>query len=334
MIDNHETTVLVTGGAGFIGSHVVRDLLAKGERVIAYDLLPSGNALQEIISALPSDGRLQLERGSVVDGWRLERLCRQWAVDRIVHLASPLTQDVTEDPLGGVRDICEGTAMIFEVASACGVRRVVWASSVAVFGARQDYPAGPIANDAPHRPASLYGCCKSLCEQMARTYREERGVDSIGVRLAVVYGPARLRGYMSFPSHMIRSVALGQAVQVPIARQNVNWQYVEDVAGLITHCLQAPRPVDVAFNTWGDVRPFGDVGHILQRLAPEVEIAFSDDPLDDGHRALLGAPAEFDDSDLRSQIGYVPRFTLEQGVGDAFSVFQSQAQDGGVPNLT
>ena len=204
---------------------------------------------------------------------------------------------------------------------------MVWASSVAVFGARSEYTAGPIANDATHRPGTLYGSSKSLCEQMARTYREHRGVDSIGLRLTVVYGPGRLRGYMTFPSDLIRRVAVGEEVQVPIADQELNWQYVEDVASLMVHCLDAPTPEDVAFNTWGDVRTFREAGEILQHLAPEASITFSEIASDDGQRALQQAPAAFDDSELRSQLGYAPAFTLERGVTAAFDAFQAQARE-------
>jgi UDP-glucose 4-epimerase len=329
MIDNRRTgCVLVTGGAGFIGSYVVRDLLARGDRVLAYDLLPRGNALPAVLGDSATDGRLEWASGSVVDGWQLRHLCARHEVDRIVHLASPLTKDVTDNPLGGVRDICEGTATIFEVARACGVRRVVWASSVAVFGTRSEYPAGPIANDAPHRPMSLYGSCKSLCEQMARTYRDERGLDSIALRLTVVFGPGRLRGYMSFPSDLIRRAAIGEAVELPIADQEINWQYVEGVADLVIHCLGAPTPRDVAFNTPGDVRTFRDVGEILRTLAPEVPIGLTYEPTDDGQSALLELPSEFDDSELRDQLEFSPRFTFERGVRDTFGAFRAGVDDG------
>jgi UDP-glucose 4-epimerase len=329
MIDNQLAggAVLVTGGAGFIGSYVVRDLLARGDRVVVYDLLTAGNALSSVLVDRPTDGSLVLAHGTVLDGWRLRHLCEVHGVDRIVHLASPLTQDVTENPLGGVRDVCEGTATVFEVAHSCGVRRVVWASSVSVFGLKRDYPAGPVANEAAHLPVSLYGSCKSLCEQMARTYRDERGLDSIALRLSVVFGAGRLRGYMSFPSDVIRRAANGEAIEVPIADQQINWQYVGTVAELVIHSLAVPAPRNLAFNTPGDVRTFREVGEVLQSLAPGLPIDYRDDPVDEGQQALREFPSEYDDAELRRELGYAPSFTFERGIRETFMAFKT-VEDG------
>jgi UDP-glucose 4-epimerase len=320
MIDNSPTnSVLVTGGSGFIGSYVVRALLARGEKVVVYDVLTSGNVLSGVVGDDHGDGSLAVTNGSVVDGSKLRRLCALHSVDRIVHLASPLTTEVTDNPLRGVRDICEGTATVFEIARACGIRRVVWASSVSVFGLRRDYPAGPIANEAPHFPTSLYGSCKSLCEQMARTYRNEHGVDSIGLRLAMVFGPGRMRGYMSFPSDVIRRAAAGEAVELPIADQHINWQYVEAVADMVIHCMTASPPRDLVFNTPGEVRTFRDVGEILRVLAPDLAIEYEYEPTDPGQEALIECPSEYDDSEFRRQFGYRSKFTFEGSVHDAFN---------------
>jgi nucleoside-diphosphate-sugar epimerase len=318
--------VLVTGGAGFVGSYVVRDLLASGERVVVYDRALDGNALDLLLVGESARSGVVLAEGPIADGSRLLALCRDEAVDRIVHLASPLTQDVAADPRGGIRDICDGTAAVFEAAAATGAQKVVWASSVAVFGARRHYPPGPIANDAAHRPENLYGSCKSLCERMAIDYRDSLGVDSIGLRLSVVYGPGRRRGYMSFPSQLIRQAALGLPVEVPIAGQQMNWQYVEEVAAMVIAALAAPATTSVAFNTCGDPRSFRDASQILNRVAPDAAITLVEAATDEAQLALGEIAFEYDASELSEQVGYNLRFPLEVGIERSVAAFRRLAE--------
>src|SRR5699024_10292982 len=141
----------------------------------------------------------------------------------------------------GIRDICLGTAALFDAARAAGLRRVVWASSVAVFGPSSIYPPGPLADDAPHRPATVYGSCKSLCETLALRAHRVDGLDVVGLRLSVVYGAGRLRGYMSYPSHLLRAAAAGEAVHIPYGPQRLHWQHVEEVAAMIATALCSSR---------------------------------------------------------------------------------------------
>jgi nucleoside-diphosphate-sugar epimerase len=317
--------VLVTGGAGFVGSYVVRDLLAKDERVVVYDRSLSGNALDLLLPNVAEIPELTLAEGPITDGWRILRLCQHHEIEQIVHLASPLTQDVAANPITGIRDICEGTATVFEVARATRVKKVVWASSVAVFGAKHHYQPGPIPNDAPHRPENLYGSCKSLCERMAIDYRDRHGVESVGLRLSVVYGCGRQRGYMSFPSELIRRAARSEHVDVPISDQRINWQYVEEVSGMVVAALEAEATTDLAFNTCGDARSFRDAGEILARLAAEATITLSDAATDDGQLTLREVPFEYDAAELAAQVGYSAQFPLERGIEESFAAFRRLA---------
>lgn len=304
------STVLVTGGAGFVGAYVCRALLRAGHKVLVYDARPNRNVLDLLLDASSAES-LSVVGGEITDGWKLLRLCRAHEVDRIVHLASPLTQDVTDNPMLGIRDVCLGTQTVFEMACQISIRRVVWASSVAVFGSASDYPPGPVAEDAPHRPESVYGHCKSLCEGLAQRAYERDGVDSIGLRLTVVYGAGRLRGYMSYPSHLLRRAAAGEPIHVPHGSQRLHWQYVEEVAESILCALESPQAGQGrSYNTWGDSRTWAEAAQIITRLRPDLYLTVQagNDPI------LERSIHDFDATAFTTRFSYGPSWPLERGI--------------------
>lgn len=317
-------TVLVTGGAGFIGAYVTRRLIAQGYRVVVYDALPSANVLSMLVPPVDPDG-VRIEAGAISDGPRLRRVCAEFQIDAIVHLASPLTQDVTAHPEEGIRDICGGTAALFAAAKDLGIARIVWTSSVAVFGAKGNYPPGPLANDACHRPSTLYGSCKSLCEILAKRAFEVDRLDTVGLRLSVVYGAGRLRGYMSYPSHMIRSAATGDRIEIPWGRQSLHWQYVEEVADIVAMLLASDRPgAGETYNAPGDRRTWAEFAKILKRARPGLDVIVGDgiDPV------LSDVVEDYDPSALTTDFGYEMRWPLERAVPDALETYVSMTNSG------
>jgi nucleoside-diphosphate-sugar epimerase len=316
-------TVLVTGGAGFIGAYVVRSLLSAGHDVVVFDRVPANNALDLV--APREVGPLAIEAGDIGDADRLRRVCSQHDVELVVHLASPLTKDVDEATTAGLRDICVGTSTVFDVAATCSVRRVVWTSSVAVFGPRDGYPPGPLADDAEHRPTSLYGRAKSICEAVAAHVTATRGLDTIGLRLSVVYGAGRLRGYMSYPSHLVRQAALGGPVRIAAGRQRLHWQYVEEVADTVAHVIGHPLAGDGrTFNCHGVASSFAEAGEVLHRLRPEISIIIGDDV----DPALAGVADDYDDRALTTHFGYEPRWSLERGLQATLEGYERMAAEG------
>jgi nucleoside-diphosphate-sugar epimerase len=316
--------VLVTGGAGFLGSYVVRDLLRAGEEVIVLDSIVTLNALDSVLEPHHRE-RLSIEQGDVTDGWRLLRLCERHGVDRIVHLASPLTAAIRESPSTGLAAMCGGTANVLEAARARGVRRVVWASSISVFG---QPPPGRVGNDAPRRPESLYGSGKVLCEDLAGSYRSDAGVDSIGLRLTVLYGAWRLRGWgPSFgqDSDPIRAALDGEPVVVNDPELLLDWLYVEDAAALVCRSLDVPTPADHVFNTSGEAatrREFAE--RIAEVVSSSIEVV---EP-DEGSPDRSGEPASFDDSALRSQIGYGSHHSLQGGIEATVAAYRRTGVQG------
>jgi nucleoside-diphosphate-sugar epimerase len=315
-------TILVTGGAGFIGAYVVRSLLASGHAVVVFDRAPADNALDLVPHG--DEAPIDVVAGDICDGELLGELCRRHGVDRIVHLASPLTKDVDAATTSGLRDICVGTSTVFDVAAACGVGRVVWTSSVAVFGPSDGYQPGPLADDAPHRPTSLYGRAKSICEAVAEHATATRGIDTVGLRLSVVYGAGRLRGYMSYASHLVRQAALGGPVTITPGQQRLHWQYVDEVASTVVHVLDHPSPGNGrTFNCHGVTHTYGDAGRVLRELRPDVDVVIGDE-LDP---ALVGVVDDYDDTALNRHFGYTPRWTFAAGLQATLETYERMVAD-------
>src|SRR5262249_44972550 len=207
--------------------YVVRDLLRTGAGAVILDNTIARNAIESVLDDEDRE-RLRVVAGHLTDAWRLLRLCERHEVDRVVHLASPLTSSVRGSPVAGLSAMCLGTANVLEVARALELRRVVWASSMAVFGRLS---GGPLADDAPRRPESLYGSGRVCCEDTAAPDRAAAGVDSIGLRFPVLYGPFRLRGWgASFgqDADPIRAAVLGRPIAVHDPELRLDWLYVED----------------------------------------------------------------------------------------------------------
>lgn len=314
------STILVTGGAGFIGAYVCRRLAAAGHRLIAYDAVPDGNVLDML--PWPEGTERPLKRlANPADPQQLEVLIAQEAPDAIVHLASPLVEDVEKDPCGGLRQIVDMTCGIFDTALRQGVPRVVWASSLAVFGRHNGDPLEGMGNSQPHRPTSLYGAAKSLCEMASQRFRNQ-GLDAIGLRFTFVYGAGRLRGRASYPSHLLRAAASGERVTVPFSDQVLNWQYVEDLAELVALLVAHPGTSKApVYNVNGDPRTLREAGLAIEADA-QGAVAGNDPGFDPNYKTT---PMALDDSMLRSEFGWRPAHGLEAGVAATMALYREMA---------
>jgi UDP-glucose 4-epimerase len=175
------STYLVTGAAGFIGSAITHALVARGETVRGLDDLSSG-FVQNLADIR---NKIELTVGDVRDKALLGLLCE--GVDTIFHQAAIASvQQSIEDPLGTWDVNVEGTRRLIEEARKAGVRRIVFASSSAIYG---DSPSQPVAEDNSPSPLSPYANQKLACELLLQQAEEESAVQTVCLRYFNVFGP-------------------------------------------------------------------------------------------------------------------------------------------------
>jgi len=175
--------LVVTGGAGFIGSWTVEALVAAGHDVLVYDSFSTGHrsSLRAVSDAI------QVVRSDVRQPLALHRAVRRFRPHTIIHLAACVSVPLSlRHALSSHDTNTRGTLAVLEAARAHGVSRVVLASSAAVYGACSSVP---LAEDAPLRPLSPYGLHKRVGEDYARMYTEIYGLETVALRYFNVFGP-------------------------------------------------------------------------------------------------------------------------------------------------
>ena len=172
---------LVTGGAGFIGSHLAEALVGAGHEVVVFDDLSTGK--RENLAAVAE--RVELQVGCVTDRAAVRRACA--GCEAVFHLAAVASVPRTlEDPVGTNAVNLTGTIEVLEAARAAGSRRVVFASSAAVYGEAESLP---VREDAFPRPLSPYAVQKLCAEHYVRVWGPLYGMETVALRFFNVFGP-------------------------------------------------------------------------------------------------------------------------------------------------
>lgn len=314
--------VLITGGYGFIGAWIIRNLLARGDEVWVFDLREDARRLRLI---LPESevAKVTFVPGDVTDLKALSGAISSYRISHVIHLAGLQVPTCRADPLLGAKVNVLGTLAVFEAVKAAGdrVKRLVYASSAAVFGGPDKYPAGPQPDDVPLIPSTHYGVFKCCNEGNARIYFQDFGLSSVGLRPWTVYGVGRDLGMTSEPTKAIKAALLGRPYHINFGGWT-DFQYVDDVAKTFLHCLERPYTGVRSYNLRGAVVTMKEFHDALATVLPEAaklvtygttQIAIAYDLSDDG---------------LRRDLGPMPKTPLVDGIRQTVGLFQKLQAEG------
>ncbi len=300
--------VLVTGGTGFIGAHVIRQLRARGHTVTAFDLQDVSPATHVVFG---DRWPLEVRRltGSVTDRELMRDAVRDAIPDAIVHLASVLSAASDQDPRAAVEVNCLGSMNVLEAAHSSGVRRIVWASSASVFSPNRYVPSAPYPNEGPYYPGNVYGATKVLAEVLVRDLSDRFAIESVGLRFTHVYGAGQLGGLSArIVDELILKPTGGRPGRVPFGDETISFLYVEDAARACVLALDAPKLSSPALNIVGDLQPMSRAAEIVRELIPGARLE-----LEPGRLPTIWA---LDGSVAEQEIGYRPQWSLRDGIGE------------------
>jgi len=294
-------TILVTGGLGFIGSRLTRELVAREEEILVLDISSDTSRLSDLID------EVKLVQADVSDQSEVLSVVKGNDVRRIFHLAALLTLDCAANPVRAYKTNVEGTVNILEVARLMDVREVVFPSTRAVFGT---WNPEPLEDDSPKDPTSFYGATKLLCEFYGYQYWKTYGVDFCAARLVMAFGPGRKTGGSAFGSRLIEDPFLGKPVNVPYdAMERTDWLFVQDAVKALLMMSEASLSDRRIYNINGETHTLAEVAELVKREVPGAEFIFTPGPV-----PLSKTYPLLDDRRARRELNWTPSFSTAEGI--------------------
>jgi len=291
------TSIMVTGGLGFVGRHLVRRLAAYGNHVVSYNRDFSESADPAITSI----------QGELFDIPRLVRTLDEHSVERILHTAAMSHPELSvELPVTTFAANVEGTLSVLESARMSGVRRIVNFSSECAYGHQE---TELVHEDARLRPITPYGVTKVTTEMLADVYTNLYGLDVVSLRITEVYGPGN--PMPEILREMISAAVHDEPFELDHgAAQRFQFVHVEDVASAACAAALAAAPSQRVYNITGASQlSLGDTATLVHELlgGPGISVG-------PGYIPNLDRQGPWDISAAERDLGYRPAWQLEDGI--------------------
>lgn len=296
---------LVTGGAGFIGSNLVDELVRRGQKVVVLDDLSAGNEanLAEV------RGKIDLHIGSITDLAAVQSACR--GVDFVIHLAARTSVPRSvQDPLETNHVNIDGTLNVLVAARDAKARRFVYAASSAAYG---ETPSLPKVESMPAEPISPYGVTKYVGELYAQVFGRAYGLENACVRYFNVFGPRQdpTSQYSGVLSRFMLAVIQGESpVVYGDGEQSRDFTYIENIVDETLLACEKEQASGKVFNGGTGARiTINQVLLLLEKVSGRKIRAQFEQPRTGDIR-----DSQADISLARKVLGYEPRVHFEEGL--------------------
>jgi len=318
-------TTLVTGGAGFVGSHLVDALLARGERVICLDSFTSNySPARKRANVAPhlKQPAYTLIEGDIRDRELVTRIFEEYKPQRVAHLAA----------LAGVRASIEqaalyvevnigGTVNLMDAAQQSGTENFVLASTSSVYGKTEQMPFQE--DQSTDRPLAPYPATKKACEVMAHAYHNMFGLNTTVLRFFNVYGPRVRPDTMAY---MVTDSIIRNEVITIYNEGNLHrdWTYVDDIIQGVVAALDKPLGYDVINIGRGEPVRLGDFVDIIQELVGK-PAGIRHAPAPASEPPITYASIE----KAQRLFGYQPHTSIREGLARTWEWYQAEVLESG-----
>ena len=310
--------VMVIGGNGYVGGHVLRRLVEIGQNPVCYDI-----ASPSPIWADMAD-KIEMVRGDVLDVTHLIRTIQEYNIDRIVLLTSLVTFASQQNPVAAYRLNIGSTLNVLEAARIVPIKRIIYASSSAVYGRTPEHQ--PLSEDYPRSPVSLYGSTKVFCEDLGLAYHENYGINFCAIRFPGMWGPGQgmvmagkssIYGSGKF-ADVVEKPARGEKAVIPGVDQKYELFYIKDARALVCLALLADELKHRIYNAGCEsMHSLQEVAQMVFEYLPDAEIEFAKGiKFKEGYDFAMPCGHYLDISRAREELGYEPKFKPPQAIED------------------
>lgn len=311
-------TILLTGGAGFIGFHTAKHLLQRGDTVVLVDNLNDYYQVQlkkDRLKALKKEFKFNFHQVDISDYKAMEKVVKKYSFDKVIHLAAQagVRYSLTH-PFEYLKANMDGTLVIFELARHYNIKTVVYASSSSVYGGNKEMPFSE--KHKVDTPISLYAATKKANELMAYTYHHLYGINMTGLRFFTVYGPWGRPDMALFL--FADAIAKGKPIDVyNHGKMKRDFTYVSDIVSGVVAALDKASPYEV-FNLGASdtVELLKFIKCIEKEMGKEAQKNMM--PIQPGDVPETSA----DVSHARKVLGYKPKVKVQEGVAHFVSWFK------------